>query len=257
MSNPTGQRNNNLMSRYREVSSMRGIQNNQLLNNVNRTVQQPRQIRDPSKIREVILDQRKIDSKIDISKFNRIVNNMDKTQLSERERMWATRTNQPYKNILPIKDIKKEYASQDELVVYRVKKEDKDGVVFEENARNMKQAIAKHNKELTDTYSAIKKEGYAKEFEYNHIAKYNVKYDPTDYKDMKDNIVEYYKKEQQESEKDKKCVDDIIENMMMNGINDDGQTEQNEIHANTSVPETHIEEQIVPTNKYLQRQKKI
>lgn len=257
----SGQRNNNLMRRYEEVSAMRGIQNNQLLNNANRKIQQPQQIRDPSRIREVILDQRKTDPKMDVTRFNRIVNNMDKTQSSDREKLWAARTNQPYKNIMPAKDIKKEYKSQEDLVVYHVKKEDKDEKVFEENAKHMKQAIAQHNKELKDTYSAMKQSEYEKEFEYNHVEKYNVKYDPTDFKDMKESIVDYYKKEQQEQEKDKKCVDDIIEKMMSSGISEDIQTQpdsqQEVVSPKESVKEDSPTEKTVSTNKYLQRQKKI
>lgn len=240
------------MRRYGEVSSMRGIQNNQLLNSAGRKIQQPQQIKDASRIREVILDQRRVDPKMDITKFNRVVNSIEQTQSSEREKLWLARTNQPYKNILPASEIKKEYKSSDELVVYRVKPEDKNKAIFQENANHMTQEISQHNKELADTYSVVRRSECEKEFEYNRVEKYNVKYDPTEFKDMKENIVDYYKKEQMEQEKDKKCVDDIIEKMISSGI-----TDENPAQEKINVPEICPEEKTVSTNKYLQRQKKI
>lgn len=241
------QQHNNLLKRYGEINAMRGIQVNPLLSNSSKVIQQPKQINDPRKIREVILDQRKVDSKIDVSKFNRIVANLDRTSNVDREKLWATRTNQPYKNILPVSEIKKEYKTKEELVVYRVKQEDKNEKKFAENAENMKKSIEQHNKELADKYASVKMGEHKKEFEYNHIEKYTVKYNPNDYNDMKNNLVDYYKKEQYEQEKDKKCVDDIIEGMMTSGINDDIEPRI----------ENKPDEKNVSTDKYLQRQKKV
>lgn len=256
--------NNNLMRKYQDVSAMRSIQNNRLLSNAGRNVQQPQQIRDPERIKEAILDQRRVDPKIDTAKFNRILNTLDKTFVSERERLCNLRTNQPYKQVLPDKYIKKNYETKEDLIVYKVQKEDKDEKVFEENAKHIKQAIAQHDKELTDKYTVLKKDDYKNEFEYNNNVKYNIKYDPTDFEDMKENIVDYYKKEQQEQEKNKKCVDDIIEKMISSDLNAHEQSEQSEQPEQQVQPQPPQQsqqpeqpQQPAIANKYLQRQKKI
>lgn len=266
-------KSNNLLKRYQNVSAMKSIQGNQLLNVSNRKVQQSQQRCDPLRIREAILDQRKPDTKIDKTKFERIVNNLSNSIAPERARLWASRTNQPYKNIMPAKDIKKVYENKEELVVYRVRKEDKDEKEFKENVKKMKAAVIQHNNELKDTYAVSKKDDYKREFEYNNIEKYNVKYDPAEFKDMKENIVEYYKKEQLEAEKDKKCVDEIMMGMESMGLTDEIQTNA----TNDDKPEQKSEKESDPEpeiqkespneekcevgkskmDKYKQRQKKV
>ena len=205
---------NNLLKRYGEISAMRGIRDNRLLNNIEKRTQQPQKINDPSKIREIILDQRKTDTKLDSAKFERIARNLDNAVNTDREKLWASRTNQPYKTIISPKDIKKEYKNKEDLIVYRVNSSDKDEKIFEANTKHFRQEVAQHNKELNDKFSVVHKDQYAKEFEYNHIEKYSVKYDPTEFSDQKETIVDYYKQEQLKQEKDKKCVDDIIETMI-------------------------------------------
>ena len=205
--------NNNLIRRYKDVSS----QNNLLSN---RKDQQPAKINDPTKIREAILEQRKIDNKMDINQFNKMVNVISTTKTQELDKLWAGRTNQPYKNITPAECIKPKYASADELVIYKVKPEDKSSKLFEEHANQIKQSINEHNKELKDTFSVIKEAEHKKQFEYNHKEKYNVKYDPAKYEEMKADVIDFYKQEQMEEERNKKDVDDLIEKMITTGIMD-------------------------------------
>lgn len=248
--------NNTLLNRFNQVNSMRSIQNNPLLSQVNRRAPQSQKVNDPTRIREAILDQHKIDPKIDVSKFNRIVDNLGSVRGPERDKLWASRTNQPYKTIMPPESIKKEYKSADELVVYKVNSNDKDTCKFNENASKLQNAIKIHNKELSDKFSILKKKNYEDEFEYNTVLKYKIKYDPANFEDMKGDITEFYKKEQQEIEQNKKHVDEIIEGML--DVGDNGNMNNNipQFPDEASRP-TEEKEETVSTSKYLQRQKKV
>jgi hypothetical protein len=248
---------NNLQKKFQELTAMRGIQNNNMINLSNRRVPQPQQ-NNPANIRAVILDQRKPDAKIDKMRFDRIINNMKKTIEPEREKYWSTRTNQPYKNILPVEEFKKEYKSQEELTIYKVQREDKDERKFKENADKLKKSVATHDKELKDKFAFNKKDEYKKEFEYVNCEKYkNVKYDPTDFKEMKEDIVEFYKKAQFEEEKNKKNIDNILENILGDdsGLDKNNTTSSDEIKSTTNNDISKDDEII--DDKYLQRQKKV
>ncbi len=60
-------------------------------------------------------------------------------------------------------------------------------------------------------YSTDTKAQHGQEFEYHNKNKYSEKYDPADFKDMKDNAIERYKQDQLESEKNNKDLTEIIE----------------------------------------------
>lgn len=235
------QRNNILRQNYNNVNSMRSIQNNQLLRNISSVPQL--QKRNPNDIREAILDQRKTDEKINVQKFNKIVSNMGKIYTDdERKKLWAQRTNQPYKNILPASEIKKEYKTSEELVVYHVKPEDKNIDVFNKSVVNINTIIADQNKGIQDRFSPNKLNENKQSFEYNHIGKFHVRYDPSNFNELKDDIVSFYKKEQHDMERDKKSVDDIIEGLI---------TMDND--STNNIPnETEIK-----VDKYASRQKKV
>jgi len=252
------------MQQYASVSSMKNIQNNKLLNSVNQS-RQTKANDDPNKkreIKEIILDQHHVDNKIDVSQFNRLFNSVGKNYLeTEKEKLWKQRTNQPYKNITPIDNFKKDYENPDDLVIHKVDKNDKDIKLFKRDETTKRQQINDHNHELRDKYSNENLSECKKEFEYNHIKKYNVKYDPTSFEEMKGDIVSYYKHEQQEQEKDKKNIDDVIETMMAidetskestKEKNDDSKTEN---ITDEKQQETNTTNDIV--NKYKMRQKKV
>lgn len=273
--------NNALIQQYNRINSMKSIQNNQLLTQVNRRNNIPQKISEPNKIREAILDQRKPDQKMDNLKFNRIYSTIEGTRKMDKEKLWASRTNQPYKTIFPAEYIKKEYKNEQELVVYKVKKEDKDENVFRGDVKKLKEKIDSHNHELKNTFATVRKQEYAEQFEYNNKLKYNkIKYDPESFDDMKNDITDFYKKEQEEQEKNKKRTDDIIESMVGINIIDNstqsndeqktdiqntcGEQQNNNKIQNINIQTEKLEQKnekninkIPKENKYLQRQKKI
>lgn len=260
-------RNNALLQRAGQVNTMKSIQNNPLLNQFNRG-NVSNKVVIPNGINGVILNQKKVDAKLDLNNFNHLFSSLEKNTLQGKDKLWEGRTNQPYKNIMPPEMFKKNYKSKEELVVYQVKKEDKDEKAFKEKTQQMKQAIEQHNVELKNTFSSVKQKDYANEFEYNNILKYKVKYDPEKHEEMKEDVIEYYKKEQQELEKDKQHVDEIIEGMITNGLTESITPPSEEIAKEKpespkvvfvkSPDETKTEPE--PNNikdKYLKRQKKI
>lgn len=135
----------------------------------------------------------------------------------ELDELWKKRTNQGYKNI--IKDEKyqkKDYKKKEDLIVHKVTDADKLGV--DDELKDFEGKIESQNGELKIQYSASKETEHKKKFEYNNKYKYAIKYDPKAHDDLKDDNVEYFKKEQEKNEKDKKKVDDIIQTLLNSNI---------------------------------------
>lgn len=229
---------NNLMRRHATVSSMKGIQNNPLLN------QRPQQTVESKNIQRAILNQKPCDAKMDRGYMDKMFSRMSSSQPVQREEFWKGRTNQPYKTILPEKEFKKEFKTQEDLIVYKTNPDDKNKAKLEANLKTFSNDMSQHKQELKAKYTADKKQEFTKEFEYNSVEKYSIKYDQENFKDMKVNVIDYYKKEQQELEKDKQNVDSIIESMVAND-NLDKESSQHE------QPKTEV------IDKYAQRQKKV
>jgi len=128
------------------------------------------------------------------------------------ENLWKNRTNAPYKNILKNEDWKKKFKSSADLIVHKVSNFDKIGLLDEYN--KLVGLMEKHNNELRVIYSTTKEAEHKKEFEYVNIYKYNVKYDPKNYNDLK----EFYKKEQKKLENEQKRIDHIINKLIDDDI---------------------------------------
>ena len=153
----------------------------------------------------------KADKQDIIIKYRDLQNNISSKK--ELEDLWKKRTNQTYKNI--IKDEKyqkKEYKKKEDLIIHKVTNADKFGVDTE--LKDFQGKIEVQNGELKIQYSSSKEVEHKKKFEYNNKYKYTVKFDPKAHEELKDNNVEYFKKEQEKNEKDKKKVDDIIQNLL-------------------------------------------
>lgn len=142
---------------------------------------------------------------------------------------WDSRTNQPYKNIIKDdnyvnkflnkpapKTVEDRKQLEKDLIVHKVTNADKEGV--ETEYRQLEGKLEKHNDELKVIYSTTQEAEHKKKFEYNHIYKYRVKYDPSDHNKMKNDRMSYYKKQQKNEENQKDQVDNIIESLINEGI---------------------------------------
>ena len=83
---------------------------------------------------------------------------------------------------------------------------------------NFEKTISDQNKDIKDTYSLDKKTEHKKEFDYQHKYKYRVKLDTNDEDDLRTDRIEFYKKEQNKIEDNKKKIDDILLNLIDSGI---------------------------------------
>lgn len=135
----------------------------------------------------------------------------------ELEDLWAKRTNQGYKHIIrDEKYQKKDYKKKEDLIVHKVTDLDKLGV--DEEFDEYEKKIETQNGELKVQYSQSKELEHKKKFEYNNKYKYSAKFDPKAHEDLKDENIEYFKKEQEKIEKDKKKIDDIISGLLSSNI---------------------------------------
>jgi hypothetical protein len=241
---------------YNSSNQVRNIQNMQEQMSKLRQLQQMKNterlselesIIDKDKIKESVIRPLK-EPKADIKELEKtwIVkqNNLE----PERQEHWRARTNQPYKNILKNIDYNKiqyltdqerdtltkntDYSkfyqhlgrtgkdlAEEELIVHKVTDADKleERLMAELDVIN--NFIKKHDKELTVIYSLSNELSHKKKFDYENVNKYEkIKYDPADFADMKKDKIELFKKEQEYLEKDKKKVDDIIENLVNKGM---------------------------------------
>lgn len=129
------------------------------------------------------------------------------------------RVNQPYKGIIKDFDYTKiREKHQEDLIVHTVTEKDKDKKEFDEKMGVFKTEIAQQNKDIKDTYSLDKKTEHKKEFDYQHKYKYRVKIDTQDDDDLRVDRIEFYKKEQNKIEENKKKIDDILLNLIDSGI---------------------------------------
>ena len=148
-----------------------------------------------------------------------LLDNRDTTNKKELEESIKKRVNQPYKGIIRDFDYTKiREKHEEDLIVHKVTEVDKDKKIFDDKMDVFEKEIAKQNKNIKDAYSLDKKTAHKKEFDYQHKYKYRVKIDGPDNDDLRVDRIEFYKKEQNKIEDNKKKIDDILLNLIDSGI---------------------------------------
>ncbi len=219
MFNRQGSFNQTQMSNmYHTMNNLKKMQQSKFLSKINELEKNRDRLQlDKDELRNAIIRPIKIektDKQEIVVKFKDLEKNFTKKELEE---LWNKRTNQAYKNI--IKDDKyqkKEYKKKEDLIVHKVTDLDKLGVDVE--LKEFETKLESQNGELKIIYSQSKELEHKKKFEYNNKYKYTVKFNPKAHEELKDENVEYFKKEQEKLEKDKKKVDDIIQNLLETNI---------------------------------------
>ena len=161
----------------------------------------------PSKLNEK-LNKTELESKWKLAEES-YIDKSGKNYGPEIQKYWKARTNEPYKNILKKEDYSKNIKSRDDLVVHRVTLKDKEGVNNEFEQMDTKRE--KHDGELKIIYSSNHKNEHKKKFEYNHVYKYRVQYDPKSHGDLKQDKIRYYKEQQKKEESNKQMKDSILD----------------------------------------------
>ena len=187
---------------------------------------------DKDKIRESIIKPIKIEkdkkNKQDLEvKWKNAENNYrDKSGKDygiEIKHYWENRTNKPYKNILKNEDYSRQYKSSDDLVVHKITQKDKDLDKVEGEFKEINNKREKHNDELKCIYSTSNINEHKKKFEYRHVYKYRIQYDPKDHNTIKQDNIKYYKELQKKEEEGKQQLNSLQK------LVDDGIFEKDEV----------------------------
>lgn len=146
------------------------------------------------------------------NEFEHKVKDLENTFIKLGIEWQNTRTNQPYKNIIKDEKYKKEIKNENDLIIHKVSKKDKENLLEEYN--QIMNILEKHNNEIQMVYSISEKNKHKKDFEYIQKYKYNVTDDPTNNKDLKD----LYLNEQKKISKEKHNIENIINEITDNDI---------------------------------------
>ena len=148
-----------------------------------------------------------------------LIDNRDNNNKKDLTDSIKKRVNQPYKGIIKDFDYSKiREKHEEDLIVHKFTETDKDKQIFNEKMVTFEKKISEQNKDIKDTYSLDKKTEHKKEFDYQHKYKYRVKIDSTDNDELRVDRIEFYKKEQNKAEENKKKIDDILLNLIDSGI---------------------------------------
>lgn len=148
-----------------------------------------------------------------------LANSREHANLSELKQSEQKRVNNPYKGIIKDFNYDQKLKKQDDLVIHKVTEQDKDKKVFDEKMDVFKDKITTHNTEIKDIYSIDKKTQHKKDFEYQHKYKYRTKLEAgNEESDLRVDRIEFYKKEQQKLEHNKKKIDNILLDLIDSGI---------------------------------------
>ncbi len=203
---------------YHSMSNLKKMQQSKILSRINDLEKnRDRLSLDKDELRNAIIRPIKIDKgekQEMVIKWKDIERTYSKPELDQ---LWSKRTNQDYKNIIKDEKYKKkDYRKKEDLIVHKVTDLDKIGV--DKDLETYENQIEKQDGELKVQYSQSKELEHKKKFEYNNKYKYAVKFNPKAHEELKDDNVEYFKKEQEKIEKDKKKIDDIIQSLMNSNI---------------------------------------
>jgi hypothetical protein len=195
------------MSNSREIYNLKKIQK---FNNIDRS-QNPQNI---DNIKNMILKPQKIE-KPDLN-IEKLVKNREENAENDLKNCIKNRTNTPYKGIIKNFDYNRKFNKTEDLIVHKVT--DADKLNFDKDVDKYKSQIAKQDVENKDVYSKAKEEENKKKFEYQHKYKYRGKIVNETENDLRVDRIEFYKKEQQKIEDNKKKIDDILINLIDTGI---------------------------------------
>lgn len=167
------------------------------------------------KITEYIIAPIKVE-KSDRNEISRMISDEEEHMTDEyiKQNWWVQRTNAPYKNILKDQDWQKPFKTESDLIVHKYTDLDKIGLMKEYDILN--HMIEKHNGDLKVVFSASKESEHKKAFKFVQKYRKRMKYDPKDYREMKN----YYHQEQKKFDREHKRLDNIISRIMDDDISD-------------------------------------
>lgn len=150
--------------------------------------------------------------------INSLIESKKNTNDNDLNESLQKRTNQPYKGIIKDCDYSKiREKIKEDLIVHKVTEADRDKKIFKSKLGKYRTEIKEQNKNIEDVYALDKKTEHKKEFDYQHKYKYRTKIN-TDDNDLRTDRIDFWKKEQQKNEENKKKIDDILINLIDSGV---------------------------------------
>jgi len=190
-------------SNVREAYNMKKIKN---FNNID-------QVYNKDELKNIIINSVKIE-KPNIN-IESLVQNRNITNNTDLEESIKKRVNLPYKGIIKDFNYNKNINSEKDLIIHKVSSEDK--IHFNEDMNKFKTTNNTIDNEIKNIYSIDKQLNHKKDFEYQHKYKYRTKLETSDETDLRTDRIEFYKKEQNKLDDNKKKIDDILLNLIDSG----------------------------------------
>ena len=172
------------------------------------------QVHNKDELKNIILNPQKIE-KPNIN-IETLVQNKNSENNIELQESIKKRVNLPYKGIIKDFNYNKVISSEKDLIIHKVSSEDK--IHFNEDMSSFKNKNNNIDNEIKDTYSMDKQTTHKKEFEYQHKYKYRTKLESNEESDLRSDRIEFYKKEQNKLDDNKKKIDDILLNLIDSGV---------------------------------------
>jgi hypothetical protein len=174
------------------------------------------QVYNKDELKNLIINPQKIE-KPNINIETLVQNRNDENNIELQESI-KKRVNLPYKGIIKDFNYNKVINSEKDLIIHKVSSQDK--IHFNEDMSSFKNKNINIDKEIKDTYSIDKQTTHKKEFEYQHKYKYRTKLESSDNgeSDLRTDRIEFYKKEQNKLDDNKKKIDDILLNLIDSGV---------------------------------------
>jgi len=154
--------------------------------------------------------------------IEKIYNNTLNDYSKNIEKFWEKRVNLPYKGIIKDFDYNKKIQNEKDLVVHKVSKNDKDKVLFHNSVKKYVSVVTEQDNELHEKFSKTKLKEHKKEFEKEHRYKYISKNnnDVVNNDELRTDRIEFYKKQQEKNQENKKQLDDLLNELVNIGVID-------------------------------------
>lgn len=193
--------------------------NNKIIYNIpKQQSQQPQQPQQQSTQNKLFTDLLLGTQKINKIQNNGMIslNNIKKERDLAYQNAINSRTNTPYKNILPPEYFKKNIKSGEDLIVYKVAKDIAYIQNIKQNTMKLKNTRHDQDIELKNEFSDNNKQKYQKIFEHNNNIKCDVEYTEKNTDQLKNEALEFYENKQKENDINKTRIDEMIEILALN-----------------------------------------
>lgn len=149
-------------------------------------------------------------------------------------------TNAPYKTIIKDKIINKkvEDVKQEDLLVHKsIREIDANREKFDKELEIKKQEKEQINDELKIEFHIDNYDKHKKKFEYKETFIRNLAYEENTFDENKQDVIEFYRKQQKEAEEGQKLCDQILHNLVDEGVisKDELPVETNDINSTSEL----------------------